>query len=106
MVHVKIRYGKKTRYTTRPSFIKKVDMAYSRALDEGYLCLRYTDGIYDELRVPRDENQRITFYSSGRRIKEFVLPAGSGVDTLMNVTDQVKDFVEYAKSIESIDGLK
>lgn len=81
-------------------------MSYSRVLDEGYLCLRYTDRKYDELRVPRDENQRITFYSSGRRMKEFVLPAGSGVDTLVNVTGQVKDFVEYAKSIESIGSLK
>ena len=39
-------------------------------------------------------------------MKEFVLPANSGVKTLITMGEQVKMFNEYAKTITAIDNLK
>lgn len=106
MITVKVRYGKDTSLISRVSDLEHISLAYSKMLNEGYIGLiKKCIPERIEIHTPREVNQRVTFYDSGHKMTEFVLPANSGVDRLETVYDQVKSFYEYAKTVESIDVL-
>ena len=82
MIYVKVRYGKQVISNVPLSSMKDVAMTTTVV------------------------QQKITFYRSGRKMKEFTLPAYSRRNVIMSMLDKVKTFSEYAKSIDAIDELK
>ena len=106
MITLKVRYDKTVSLNSRVHDIENISMAFSRVLDEGYINVTKKCVPPIQIYTPRNVDQRITFYDSGRKMKEFVLPANSGVKTLITMGEQVKMFNEYAKTINAIDNLK
>ena len=106
MIKIKVRYNKTTSLSSRVCDIENISMAFSRVLNEGYINLTKKCVPPRQIYTPRDVDQRITFYDSGRKMKEFVLPANSGVDRLKTMYEQFKSFYEYTKTVESIGALE
>ena len=106
MITLKVIYNKTVSLNSRVCDIESISMAFSRALDEGYIGVTKKCVPMIQIYTQRDVDQRITFYDSGRKMKEFVLPANSGLKELTVFHDLVKSFHEYTKTITAIDSLK
>lgn len=106
MITLKVRYNKTISLISNVCDIEHISMAFSRVLNEGHINLKKKCVPTIQICTPRNADQRITFYDSGRKMKEFVLPANSGIKALITIGEQVKTFNEYAKTVTAIDNLK